>query len=79
MFQFQREKEKNGIDLTQSYMYNNNKNIVTTPNANKMFNNTAIVDRLRMVRWSNHCHPTGVVTGFRARIKLKRLNFTVKL
>ena len=40
-----------------------------------MFNNTAIVDRLRMVRWSNHSHPTGVVTGFRARIKLKRLSF----
>ena len=32
MFQIQREKEKkNGRDLTQSYMYNNNKNIVTTP------------------------------------------------
>ena len=42
-----------------------------------MFNNTAIVDRLRMVRWSNHSHPTGVVTGFRARIKLKRLSFNL--
>ena len=31
MFQFQREKEKKGRDLTQSYMYNNNKNIVNTP------------------------------------------------
>ena len=44
IFQFQREK--NGRDLTQSYMYNKKKTKSLHQNANKMFNNTAIVDRL---------------------------------
>ena len=56
-----------GRDLTQSY----DKNPIpvetskgqsdNTNNATKKFDYTAIADRLRTVRWSNNCHPTGVV------------------
>ena len=35
-----------------------------TNNAAKKFDYTAIADRLRIVSWSNYCHPTGVVNRF---------------
>ena len=35
-----------------------------TNNATKKFDSTAIADLLRMVRWSNYSHPTGVLNWF---------------
>ena len=56
--------------MTQSYGESpyNNRNVkwVTQQHKDvtKMFDYTAIADRLRTVRWSNYSHQTGVVYRF---------------
>ena len=67
MFEFQRFilREKEG-DLTQScdenpYTNRKFKNELTTQKRHKNFDYTTIMDRLRIVSWSNNSHPTVVV------------------
>ena len=71
-------KEK-GRDLTPSYDKSpyTNKNVKRATwqhkDVTKKFDYTAIVDRLRTVKWSNYSHPTGVVYRFyRAHLLTQR-------
>ena len=65
--QLETSTKRKGRDLTQSYdksPYTHRKILKTTwqhKNANKKFDYTTILNRLRTVSWSNDCHPTGVV------------------
>ena len=49
-----------------------------TNTATKMFDYTAITDRIRTVSWSNFSHPTGAVNRFRAHLLTPRNSRVIK-